>query len=175
MEEVQTDRLRSKAVLLLNGSYEPLNLCTVRRGVELLFLGKAELLHSYPGRPLRSERTSFPRPSVIRLKYYVKVHRNGIPLTKRNILRRDNYTCQYCGRKGEDMTIDHVIPRSHGGEDSWENLVCACSECNARKGERTPGQAGMKLLRKPHRPSHIQLLVAEVKDPDPNWKSYLFL
>ncbi len=162
-------------MLLLNGSYEPLNLCTIRRGVELLFLGKAELLHAYPGKGLRSETRVFPRPSVIRLRYYIKVRRNDIPLTKRNILRRDGYTCQYCGRKGNDMTVDHVIPRSQGGEDSWENLVCACTSCNSKKGERTPSQAGMPLLRKPKRPNHIQLLISQVEEPDPSWKSYLFL
>jgi len=175
MEEIQTNRLKAKAVLLLNGSYEPLNICTVRRGVELLYLGKAELLHSYDGRLVRGETLSIPRPSVIRLRYYVRVRREEIPLTKRNILRRDNNTCQYCGAKGEGMTVDHVIPRSQGGAHTWENLVCACPSCNSRKGERTPEQAGMPLCRTPRKPSHIHLLLAQVPIPDPSWKSYLFL
>lgn len=175
MEEVQTDRLKSRTVLLLNGSYEPLNICTVRRGVELLYLGKAELLHSHDGRLVRGQKRSFPRPSVIRLRYYVRVKRGDVPLTKKNILRRDGYTCQYCGARGESMTVDHVIPRSQGGKDTWENLVCACFDCNRRKGERTPREAGMRLLRKPRKPSHIHLMLSEISIPDPRWKSYLFL
>ncbi|MEO0146712.1 MAG: HNH endonuclease [candidate division WOR-3 bacterium] len=175
MEEGSGNRLRRRAVLLLNGSYEPLNICTIRRGIELLYLGKAELVHSCDGQVIKGERIAIPRPSVIRLKYYVKVKRGELPLTKRNILRRDGYTCQYCGSKGEAMTVDHIIPRSQGGRDDWENLVCACHACNHIKGERRPEEAGLTLLRRPRKPSHIHLLLSQIPIPDERWKSYLFL
>ncbi len=175
MEEIPGNRLKRRVVLLLNGSYEPLNVCSLRRGIELIYLGKAELIHSYDGKVIRAESMAIPRPSVIRLKYFVKIRRGELPLTKRNILRRDGHTCQYCGAKGEVMTVDHIVPRSQGGKDDWENLVCACFSCNHLKGERTPEQAGMRLTRKPRKPSHIHLLLAQIPIPDNRWKSYLFL
>jgi len=95
-----------------------------------------------------------PLPVVIRLLYYVKIPHKDIPLTRKNIMHRDNYTCQYCGKKS-DMTIDHVIPRSRGGRDKWDNVVAACLRCNVTKGSRTPREAGYKLARKPARPCNF--------------------
>jgi 5-methylcytosine-specific restriction endonuclease McrA len=125
-------------VLVLNASYEPLNITSWRRAVVLLIKGKAEPLEQtahevYPGIPL---------PSVIRLRHYVRVPYVEIALT----------TCQYCRKSGEDMTLDHVIPRSRGGQDTWENIVVACVRCNVHKGSRTPKEAEMPLLKKPSRP-----------------------
>jgi 5-methylcytosine-specific restriction endonuclease McrA len=135
-------------VLVLNASYEPLNITSWRRAVVLLLKGKAEQLE-YQKAELR---TRFPIPTVIRLRYYVRVPYKEIPLTRRNILERDNHTCQYCRYKGDGLTLDHVNPRSRGGRDSWDNLVAACVRCNVRKGSRTPDEANMPLLSKPRRP-----------------------
>ncbi len=161
-------------VLVLNSNYEPLNVSTMRRAIRLLVLQKAEMVYSYDGQVIRSSSRAFPKPSVIRLKYYIGIRRE-IPLTKRNILKRDNYTCQYCGRRDLPLTIDHVIPKRMGGKDTWENLVCACVECNNKKGDRTPEQAGMKLLKKPRKPSYIVFLVSGLKIPDARWKPFLFM
>jgi len=171
LEEVQANRV--KRVLVLNASYEPLNVCTVRRGVELVVRGKAEVILPVDGLVWRAEKLKVPVPSVIRLRYYVRVPWLEVPLNKKNVLRRDNYTCQYCGRRGKVMTVDHVVPKSRGGKDTWENLVCACPRCNARKGERTPEEAGMRLLRPPRRPTRLQLLLWEGL-PDPRWRQFLF-
>jgi len=114
-------------------------------------------------------------PAVIRLNYYVAVPYKELPFNKKNILIRDNYTCQYCGKKCHDLTLDHVLPKSRGGDYSWENIVAACKECNQKKADRTPKEAGMKLLRKPYRPKNY--MVFEMKKYDKakqeNWKKYI--
>jgi 5-methylcytosine-specific restriction endonuclease McrA len=135
-------------VLVLNASYEPLNITSWRRAVVLLLKGKAEQVehngkYIYPDLPL---------PSVIRLRHYVRVPYKEIPLTRRNLLHRDGHSCQYCGYAGDDLTLDHVVPRSRGGGDSWENIVTACVRCNVKKGNRTPKEAGMRLDISPRRP-----------------------
>ncbi len=162
-------------VLVLNQNYEPLNICTVRRAITLLYLGKAETVVPYDGEVYRSEKMTIQRPSVVKLFRYIRVKRREIPLTKKNILRRDNYTCQYCGTREGPMTVDHVIPKRLGGEDSWENLVCACLKCNNKKGDRTPEEAGMKLLRKPKRPNYFLFMFNGQKLPDERWKPFLFM
>ncbi|HDM89668.1 MAG: HNH endonuclease [Candidatus Hydrothermae bacterium] len=162
-------------VLVLNQNYEPLNICTVRRAITLLYLGKAETVITYNGEKFRSEKLAIERPSVVKLFRYIRVKRREIPLTKKNILRRDNYTCQYCGTREGPMTVDHVIPKRLGGEDSWENLVCACLACNNKKGDRTPEEAGMKLLRKPRRPNYFIFMFNGQKIPDERWKPFLFM
>ncbi len=135
-------------VLVLNASYEPLNITSWRRAVVLLLKGKAEQVE-HNGKCVY---TGFPLPTVIRLRHYVRVPYKEIPLTRRNILHRDNHTCQYCGYIGEDLTLDHITPRSRGGDDSWENIVTACVRCNVKKGSRTPKEAGMPLRCQPRRP-----------------------
>ncbi len=135
-------------VLVLNASYEPLNITSWRRAVVLLLKGKAERVeqsnkYAYPGLPL---------PTVIRLRHYVRVPYKEIPLTRRNILYRDGHFCQYCGYGGEALTLDHVIPRSRGGGDTWENIVAACVQCNVKKGSRTPKEANMPLYQMPRKP-----------------------
>mgnify|MGYP003547143224 FL=1 len=144
-------------VLVLNASYEPLNITSWRRAVVLLIKGKAEQLE-HRGEFIYS---GFPLPTVIRLRYYVRVPYKEIPLTRRNVLERDTNTCQYCKAKGDQLTIDHVIPRSRGGGDTWENLVAACVRCNVKKGNRTPKEAEMSLQTKPRRPYsslHFELI-----------------
>ncbi len=135
-------------VLVLNASYEPLNITTWQRAAVLVLKGKAEQVENNHSRMLAA---GFPFPTVVRLRYYVNVPYKEIPLTRRNILHRDNHTCQYCGSK-EELTIDHVLPRSRKGNDSWENFVTACVRCNIKKGSRTPTEAGMPLIHRPTRP-----------------------
>jgi len=136
-------------VLVLNASYEPLNITTWQRATILMLKGKAESIEEDSSHQLRPNTML---PTVIRLRYFVRVPFRHLPLTRKNILQRDNNCCQYCGYKGEKLSIDHVLPRSRGGSDSWENVTTACLRCNLLKGDRTPKEANMDLKAKPHRP-----------------------
>ena len=140
-------------VLILNRSFEPLQVCDVRRAIVLLFTGRAERVEDTADL-IRSPSLAMLIPSVIRLQRYIRrAGSHALSFNKKNILKRDWYTCQYCGRNGgERMTIDHIVPRSLGGKTIWENVVSACRACNTRKGSRTPQQAGMFLIRKPSKP-----------------------
>ncbi len=137
-------------VLVLNASYEPLNITTWRRATVLMLKGKAESLEEDSTHLLRHDTKL---PTVIRLRYFVRVPFRELPLTKKNVLQRDQNSCQYCGYHGDKLSIDHIIPRSRGGTDSWENVTTACLSCNVTKGNRTPQEANMKLKRKPHKPA----------------------
>lgn len=150
-----SERLQ-KPVLVLNASYEPINICAARRALVLVLKGVASAeevsLHA-----IHSARASTRLPSVIRLLEYRRIPHQTRALSRKNILMRDRYTCQYCHRvmPSGELTLDHVIPRSRAGESSWENLVACCHPCNNRKGNRTPEEAGMKLSRAPRlQPSH---------------------
>ena len=161
-------------VLVLNQDYQPISVCSVQRSVKLLFLEKAELLHDDPEKVIRTVDDEFSYPSVIRLRRYIRLPYARIVLSRRNIMKRDRHTCQYCGSK-KGLTLDHVLPRSRGGGDSWENLVTACDHCNVKKGNRTPDEADMPLKIKPYRPIHItffQNLLGGVQD---HWKPYLYM
>jgi len=138
-------------VLVLNANFEPLNVCTTRRALCLMLGGKAEMLLDGRGY-VRTVRELFPRPSVIRLDYMIKRPRPRVRLSKRELFRRDNYTCQYCGANTTRLTIDHVIPRYRGGNHTWSNLVSACATCNTKKGGRKLEEARMQLLRNPREP-----------------------
>ena len=163
------------AVLLLNNTYEPLGIVSVQRAVRLLFSSKAEIVHA-TGRELHSEKLSFPLPSVLRLLYYVTHRRKSVPLTKKNVLLRDGYRCGYCNsRGGSEMTVDHVHPRSRGGLSGWANLVACCTPCNSRKRDRTPAEAGMPLLRKPHMPRYIPFAVIRRHTLPDEWMKYVSL
>ncbi len=161
-------------VLVLNKDYRAMSICSVRRAVVLVMLQKAELVERYDGRIVRSPSTQLPWPSIIRLKMYVHFPYRKVMLTRKNILRRDNQRCQYCGGKNA-LTVDHVLPKSRGGKDHWENLVAACIPCNNRKGDRTPEEARMTLRRKPFRPSHVMFIRDFVGTMEESWKPYLFL
>jgi len=162
-------------VLVLNQSYEPLGVCRARRAVVLCFLGKAEIVERADGLRVHSVNDSFPIPSILRLSNFVKIRRRSVPLTKPNLMRRDNYTCQYCGARHVPMTLDHVVPRTHGGKDSWDNLVCACERCNSRKGDRIPGEAGIKLARQPKKPHYFAFVLSSLGKPPAEWRPYLFI
>lgn len=170
---VRGDFIVNEPVLLLNANFEPLNVCTMRRAVGLMMTGKAEMLLNGRG-VIKAASSLFPRPSILRLSYMVHRPRPRVKLTKREIFRRDAYTCQYCGRKGHDQTIDHVVPRHRGGGHAWTNLVTACPACNRRKGGRTPQEAGMRLLHPPGEPSASALyLFAHHLKTNEEWRTYI--
>lgn len=141
----------------------------------MLLLSKAELVAKQNGKVIRSPSISLPHPSVIRLLRYYRIPYRVIELSRKNILRRDNYQCQYCGKKTHALTIDHVIPKSRGGADSWDNLVAACVKCNNKKGNRTPEEARMPLIKKPRKPNHILFLKQYLGNVEDNWRPFLFM
>jgi len=164
-------------VLVLNASYEPINICAVRRALVLILKGVAAA-EEIAQQQLHSARHALPVPSVIRLLEYRRIPHQTRSLSRKNILMRDRYTCQYCLRTGpsSELTLDHVIPRSRSGETTWENLVACCHQCNNRKGNRTPEEAGMRLSRLPrpfslHTSRHLMRLLAKTED---RWQKYLF-
>lgn len=161
-------------VLVLNQDYRALTICSVERATILVLLEKAELVAADGGRTLRSPTTQLPWPSVVRLRAFVALPFANITLTRKNVFRRDHHRCQYCGDR-DRLTIDHVMPRSRGGRDTWENLVTACVPCNNRKGSRTPDEARMALKRRPVRPSYVMFIRDFVGILDDHWKPYLFL
>ncbi|MGD8758643.1 MAG: HNH endonuclease [Anaerolineales bacterium] len=160
-------------VLVLNANFEPLNVCSTRRAIGLMFGGKAELLLNGRGF-IRTVRQRFPRPSVIRLGYMIKRPRPTVRLNKRELFRRDHYTCQYCGASTGRLTIDHVVPRHRGGTHSWKNLVTACASCNTKKGGRKLNEAHMRLLRQPHepRPTAYYLFSSHLRN-NQDWRIFL--
>ena len=121
---------------------------------------------------IRTITQSFPRPSVIRLQHYVRVPYKGISLSRHNVMRRDHFQCQYCGST-KHLTIDHLLPRSRGGQSNWLNLVTACTRCNSLKGNRTPGEAGMTLLQTPRKPTLTSFLSLQAESLDQNWHPFL--
>jgi len=162
-------------VLVLNNNYEPLNVCNMRRAVSLILLGKAEVVQDAPD-PIYTMRGNLTAPSILKMRYSVKRPMPQLRLSRHSVLARDQYTCQYCGSTGKELTIDHVIPRWVGGENTWDNLVACCRKCNLKKADKTPQQAGMKLFRRPKRPHFIPYLSlplylkAQSRD---DWKPYL--
>ncbi len=141
----------------------------------MIYLGKAEIVIDDNRKKLRAISQSFPWPSIIRLSKFVQVPYKKVILTRKNILRRDQYKCGYCGRGDLPLTVDHIIPKAKGGIDAWENLVCACTFCNNKKGDHTPVEANMTLHHKPFKPSHIMFIKNVVGRLDESWKPYLYL
>ena len=161
-------------VLVLNATYEPINVCTVRRATVLLLKQKAEVLEEGKGR-LRSEKLALERPTVIRLITYVRVprdvHRRKI--TRKAVLARDSWTCQYCGCEKPGLTVDHVIPRSRGGESVWENIVASCAPCNRRKGNKLPREARMHPRTRPRPPGPTIFIRIAAPQVPVTWERYL--
>jgi 5-methylcytosine-specific restriction endonuclease McrA len=164
----------SNPVLVLNQNYQPLNICRVRRAVVLMTMGKAEMLENGAGF-IHSATDLFPVPTVIRLPYLIKLPRVQKKLTRFEIFIRDKFTCQYCGTKTRQLTLDHVIPRYRNGEHSWENVVSACVACNRRKAGRTPAEAHMKLIHPPVKPHDGSPFYIPLKYQPyhPWWQKYL--
>ena len=160
-------------VLVLNASYEPLNVCTVRRAHVLVFKGKAEVIEEL-GKPLRSAAETFVWPHVIRLLSYVRVPKSvQRKISRRALFARDGWRCQYCGNESGKLTLDHVVPRSRGGESSWENVVTSCAPCNLRKGNRMLEEVGMRLHAPPRAPAPaLFVTLAAPRIPD-RWHPYL--
>jgi 5-methylcytosine-specific restriction endonuclease McrA len=166
-----------KPVLVLNASYEPINICAARRALVLVLKGIASA-EEVTATSVHSTRRTIKVPSVIRLLEYRRIPHQTRALSRKNILMRDRYTCQYCLKilpTGE-LTLDHVVPRARAGESAWENLVACCHTCNNRKGSRTPEEAGMKLVRQPkpfslHTSRHLMRLLGK---SDEQWRKYLF-
>lgn len=173
--------VNARAVLLLNASYAPLGTVTIRDAVDMLMRGVVDAVDGVAAR-LRTPHTVFEVPSVIRLRYYVNVPHRTATWSRRAILSRDDYTCIYCGvtvgdrRKGKilsraDFTVEHLVPSSRGGGNTWSNTACACYWCNHRKANRTPHEAGMQLRWEPKRP-RTNYLVVSGEIPE-EWKIYV--
>jgi 5-methylcytosine-specific restriction endonuclease McrA len=165
--------LALQQVLVLNASFEPLNVCSVRRAHVLVFKGKAEVLERLE-RPLTSASDTFPWPHVIRLVAYVRVPRAvQRKISRRALFARDGWRCVYCGSSTPRLTLDHVLPRSRGGESSWENVVTACSTCNLRKGNRLLHEAGMVLRSPPRPPTPVLFIRLAAPRIPTGWQPYL--
>lgn len=166
-----------RPVLVLNASFEPINICAARRALVLVLKGIASA-EEESATAVHSSRRSVRVPSVIRLLEYRRIPHQTRALSRKNIMMRDRYTCQYCMKvlPAGELTLDHVIPRSRAGESAWENLVACCHSCNNRKGCRTPEEAGFKLARQPrpfslHTSRHLMRLLGK---GDEQWQKYLF-
>jgi 5-methylcytosine-specific restriction endonuclease McrA len=163
-------------VLVLNATYEPLSVISVQRAIVLLLKEKAELIEATEER-LHAARASLPVPLVIRLVYYVRIpHQIHLSPTRQTVMLRDHHTCQYCGGSPgrSNLTLDHILPRSRGGQTAWDNVVTACRPCNMRKGDRTPDEAGMTLRKLPARPHYVAFLLLTGAGPRDVWNKYVF-
>lgn len=165
-------RLVYAPVLVLNLNYVPINVCTVRRAVVLVGKGKAELLENHRGQ-LRTVTSFVDIPSIIRLVYLVKKPFSPRKLSKKEVFLRDRFTCQYCGKKTQDLTLDHVVPRRQRGAHTWENVVAACTRCNLRKAGRTPVEASMVLVRQPRAPNPNPYLILQNRTILEEWWPYI--
>lgn len=164
---------QSRKVLILSQSYEPITITNWRKAFLLVFTGKAEVVEAYDDF-LHSINSKFEMPSIIRLKDKPRLNRyKRVELNRKNVLKRDNHKCQYCGSE-ENLTIDHIIPKSRGGDTTWENLVTACHSCNNKKDNKYLNEVNMRLLSVPKKPYHVHFLIK--KNPiQESWKPYLFL
>jgi 5-methylcytosine-specific restriction endonuclease McrA len=160
-------------VLVLNASYEPLNVCTVRRAHVLVFKGKAEVIEELD-QSLHSATSTFPWPHVIRLVHYVRVPRAvQRKISRRALFARDGWRCVYCGTSTGRLTLDHVVPRSRGGDSVWENVVTACAPCNLRKGNRTVEESGLRLRTPPRPPAPVLFIRLAAPRIPSRWQPYL--
>ncbi len=160
-------------VLVLNASYEPLNVCSVRRAYVLVFKGKAEVVEELD-RPLRSATDTYRWPHVIRLVSYVRVPRTvQRKISRRALFARDGWRCVYCGTSVGRLTLDHVIPRSRGGDSTWENVVTSCAPCNLRKGNRLPHEVQMELRASPRPPAPVLFIRLSSPKIPKRWERYL--
>jgi 5-methylcytosine-specific restriction endonuclease McrA len=162
-------------VLLLSSSYEPLRVISWQNAVCMFFLGKVEIIEEYD-QDIRSVSIAIKAPAVVRLVKFFKIGRRSPPLSRANILARDNFQCQYCSKElsSKESTLDHVLPKSRGGKTTWENIVCACASCNRKKGGHTPKEANMKLLKPPVKPDWLPVLNIRLHGKiHPSWFNFL--
>jgi 5-methylcytosine-specific restriction endonuclease McrA len=161
------------SVLVLNQNYEPLNVCNARRALLLVHGGKAEVLEHRAGF-MRAPTYAFQRPSVIRLVYLIKRPRPRVRLTRREIFIRDGFSCQYCGLRGRDLTLDHIVPRHRGGQHTWNNLVSACRACNHKKGGKLLQESHLVLRREPFEPkANSYYLFGQYLDANNDWQKFI--
>jgi len=177
MSEENHQRSLQEPVLVLNATYEPINVTAVRRALGLILKGVATAEED-DGAFIHAARVAIRIPSVIRLLEFRRIPYQTRALSRKNLLLRDRYTCQFCGRilPAHELTLDHVIPRSRGGRTDWDNLVACCHKCNNLKGDRLPEEAGLKLLRPPrpftlHTSRQIMRMMGR---SDERWRKYLF-
>ena len=175
------EKPKQRPALILNAdyrplSYFPLSLWPWQEAIKAVYLGRVNVAAEYE-EVVRSEKLTLPLPSVIVLKNYV-VPTKAVPFTRANLFLRDEFTCQYCGCKGKDLTFDHVVPKSRGGKTRWDNVVAACQTCNLRKAAKTTSQAGFKLKKVPTKPSPEVLLNKGKKFPPSDmhksWGDFLY-
>jgi len=145
----------NQEVLVLNSDYEPLNVCNARRAIIMVYLGKADVLHLNDEAEATMIDGAFQMPSVVKLRSQIRRPLPELKLSRRTVFARDNYSCQYCSSTAKEMTIDHIVPRRHGGPATWENLVCCCRKCNTKKSDKFLHQVSMKLIRQPRRPRYV--------------------
>jgi 5-methylcytosine-specific restriction endonuclease McrA len=160
-------------ILVLNADFVPLSVTSFKKGFKLTYKGKAEIVETVKDDVIHTATSSMLRPSVIRLLRYVVYPYRKITLTRQNVFKRDGNACVYCGSK-KDLTLDHVIPKSRGGRDSWENLVTCCQKCNAKKADRTPIEAGMNWHGIAKVPNHFAILGMN-NHANETWKPYIFM
>jgi len=164
-------------VLLLNATYEPLRVITWQRAICLLTLGKVEVVEE-TDREIRSVSFVIRLPSVVRLLRLIRPRRREVKFSRQNIYLRDNFRCQYCGVRvsSQELNLDHVIPRSLGGQTTWENIVTCCVPCNARKGGSTPEAVGMRPISRPVRPNRLPGLsiTINMQNAPDAWRDYLY-
>jgi hypothetical protein len=164
----------ARTVLVLNQDYRAVTVCTVQRAFLLVYLEKADLITEVEGTRLRTISDDFAMPSIIRLKKYINIPYRGVVLSRNNIFKRDGSRCQYCGST-DNLTLDHVIPKSRGGSSNWDNLITACKTCNSKKGDFRPEEIAMHPYRRPFKPSFIMFL-RDFSGPLQNdWAPYLEL
>ena len=173
-EFIKLIKIMATKVLVLNQDYQAISMCSPERAFVLCLLKKAEMVSLHKGRALRTIGQQFPFPSIIRLVRFVQIPYKKVALSRQNIFKRDNFRCVYCGTP-DRLTLDHVLPRSRGGQDAWHNLVTACQRCNTAKGDRTPEEADMQLAQRPFRPSFIMFLSDFNGKVQEEWKPYLLM
>lgn len=162
-----------ESVLVLNANFEPIHICNTRRAIGLILNGKADMIVNGRGM-IKTVSRDFPRPSVIRLENMIHRPRPQVKLTRKEVFRRDNYTCQYCGKPSATLTIDHVIPRRLKGPNTWGNVVTACPACNLRKGGRTLEEAHMRPLQHPREPPASAIYIFERHlSQNSEWETYI--
>jgi hypothetical protein len=159
-------------VLVLNQDFSPIMICTVQRAFLLVYLNKAELISIQEDKKLRTINTTFPFPSIIRLDRYIPIPYKGVVLTRQNVLKRDNFECQYCGNR-KDLTLDHLVPRSKGGRSTWTNLVTACKPCNSHKSDHSLEEVNFQLSKQPVKPSYLMFIRNTYKHLNQDWLTYL--
>jgi len=157
-------------VLVLNTSYQPLQILIMRKAIKLLAKNRADVIKSIEGKTIKSCYINMPLPSVIKLTQYIKYQRKPLPYSKKNVLIRDKFLCQYCGGK-DGLTIDHIVPQCKNGESTFENTIACCKRCNTIKGDKTLKQSGFILSHQPRRPSPF-ILMRYLKHPE--WEEFLY-